>query len=250
MLAKGYLLAVVFTLLTSSWQVAAGEVRVAVASNFYLPMQKLAALFEEQTGHRVRLSSGSTGRHYAQIRQGAPFDIFFAADSLRPEKLQQEGRVRPDERFTYALGQLAFWFPGWKTGTQATYQQLLQAGEFEHLALANPKLAPYGVAAKEVLLRLGLWDRLKPGIVMGENIAQTYQFIQSGSAQAGFVAYSQLLQQGQSKGRAWLVNNQDYTPVIQQAVVLKHNEAVDDFVTFMQSTKVKMLIRDYGYGTP
>jgi molybdate transport system substrate-binding protein len=192
---------------------------------------------------------GSTGKHYAQIKNGAPFDAFFAADVRRPELLEKEGVALPGSRFTYAIGKLVLWSP--KTGYVDPDASILERGEFHHLAIANPKLAPYGKAAQEILQALGLWDRHSGRLVRGENIGQTFQFVDSGNAEFGFVAYSQVKHPNQPiKGSFWEVPQSLYTPIKQQAVLLKDKEAARVFLSFVRSDEALKIIHDYGYDTP
>ena len=187
-------------------------------------MTVLARSFEESTGHQVKLVFGSTGKHYAQVRNGAPFDVFFSADIERPRLLEEEGIAIAGSRFTYAIGKLVLWSP------MADYVDskgnVLEKGEFNYLAIANPVLAPYGRAAKEVLQSRGLWSEMKGKAVRGENIGQAFQFVNSGNAELGFVALSQVTKINQPiEGSFWKVPQGLYTPIEQQAVLLKENEA-------------------------
>jgi len=230
-------------------QLMAEEIHVAVASNFGNAIKGLSQSFEQKTGHKVTLIFGSTGKHYAQIKNGAPFDAFFAADSKRPELLEKEGVVLPGTRFTYAVGKIILWSP--KNGYVDSEGKVLEKGNFRRLAIANPKLAPYGKAAQEVLQVRGLWNGLKGSIVRGENIGQTFQFIKSGNAQLGFVAYSQVKRPGHSiAGSWWEVPQALYTPIVQQAVLLKENEAARAFLKYVKSEVSLGIIHGFGYGTP
>ncbi len=245
------LLAVVLTTFAPDVS-AQNEIRVAVASNFSHAMTVIAGRFEANTGHPVVLSFGSTGKHYAQIVNGAPFDAFFAADAGRPERLEEEGVAVAGSRFTYALGKLVLWSR--KKGYVDPDAAVLKRG-FHRMAVANPKLAPYGKAAEEILRTLGLWETLSPRIVRGENISQTYQFVYTGNAELGFVAYSQIIRPGQStaeqiEGSFWEVPQTLYSPIEQQAVLLTDNETVRDFLSYVRSEEVLKIIRDSGYGTP
>ena len=169
----------------------ADEVQVAVAANFTAPMQKIAADFEKDTGHKAQLAFGATGKFYAQIKNGAPFEILLSADDTTPEKLEKEGAGVANSRFTYAIGTLVLWSP--KAGFVDDKGEVLSKGEFKHLSIANPKLAPYGQAAIEALTALKLLDAVQPKFVQGENIAQTHQFVATGNAELGFVALSQVM---------------------------------------------------------
>ncbi|WP_426209248.1 molybdate ABC transporter substrate-binding protein [Massilia sp. TWP1-3-3] len=227
----------------------ADDVQVAVAANFTAPMKDIAALFEQETGHKVLTSFGSTGKFYAQIQHGAPFDILLAADDETPARLEKEGTAVPHTRFTYAIGKLVLWsaLPALVDDKGA----VLKNGTFTHLSIANPKLAPYGAAAVEVLQKLDLYSALEPKLVQGENIAQTHQFVVSGAAPLGFVAMSQVFEGGKLKsGSAWVVPAAMYTPIRQDAVVLlpgKGKRAVDAFVKYLKGDKARAVIRSYGY---
>jgi molybdate transport system substrate-binding protein len=238
----------VAVLLTTA-QARAAEIRIAVASNFTSAIAGLSKNFELETGHRVKIIFGSTGKHYAQIKNGAPFDAFFAADIRRPELLENEGIAIAGSRFTYAIGQLVLWSP--KPGYIDAKADVLKQNHFNHVSIANPKLAPYGRAAQQALETQGLWQTIKPKIVQGENIGQAFQFVSSGNAELGFVALAQISQPGQPiHGSWWLVPQSLYTPIAQQAVLLKDNEAARAFMAFIKSDKSLALIRSFGYGTP
>ena len=244
-----YVLLVVVTMMLVAGRSMAETTRIAVASNFTDAIGAIVERFETGTGHKVTLSFGSTGKHYAQIRNGAPFDAFFAADRRRPELLEEEGVALPGTRFTYAVGRLVLWSP--RTEVVDPEGRVLERGEFRHLAVANPKLAPYGRAAEEVLRARGLWDRLSGQLVRGENIGQTFQFVKSGNAELGFVAYSQLKRPNHPiEGSFWRVPQALYTPIEQQAVLLKDSEAARSFLSFVRSAESVTLIREYGYETP
>lgn len=230
-------------------QAMAAEIRVAAASNFTHAIKASARQFEAATGHRVMLAFGSTGKHYAQISNGAPFDVFFAADSKRPKLLEQEGIAIPGSRFTYALGKLVLWSP--KSGYVDADGRILERVEFRHLAIANPKLAPYGWAAREVLEARGLWEELKGRLVRGENIGQAFQFVASENAELGFVARSQLVRPGRAiAGSYWDIPPELYSPIEQQAVLLQDSEAARAFLSFVRSEEAIRIIRDHGYEAP
>lgn len=240
-------------LLSALAQIAqAGEVNAAVAANFTAPAQQIAALFQQETGHTVKLSFGSSGKFYAQIKAGAPFDVLIAADEKVPQNLEQDGLVAKDSRFVYAIGKLVLWSaqPGYVDAKAA----VLGKKAYNKLALADPKLAPYGQAAKETLEALGLWSSVQPKIVTGENITQTYQFAASGNAELAFVALSQITKDGKiSDGSYWLVPANLYTPIKQGAVQLsaaKDAAAAKAFLTFLKSPKAVAVIRGFGYELP
>lgn len=229
---------------------ALGEgLRVAVASNFIPPARALSELYEKQTGHSVTLIPGSTGKHYAQIVQGAPFQVFLAADLERPQLLEGRGLTVPGSRFTYALGKLVLWSP--RADLVDSQGDVLKRSDFRHLALANPRLAPYGEAAQAVLAARGLWQPLQNKMVRGESIGQAYQFVASGNAELGFVAYSQVYSPGQPfEGSVWKIPAELYPAIEQQAVLLEDTEAARGFLEFVASAQGRNLIREYGYGIP
>lgn len=233
--------------LVSAVGVQAGEVSVAVAANFTAPMQRIAAQFEADTGHKAVLSFGATGKFYAQIKNGAPFDVLLAADDETPARLEKEGQG--GSRTTYAIGKLVLWSK--QPGLVDDRGEVLKAARFERLALADPKLAPYGAAAVEAMTRLGVLDALRPKLVQGENIAQTYQFVATGNAQLGFVALSQVWADGKLKeGSAWLVPGSLYSPIRQDAILLnkgKDNPAAAALLQYLRGAKAAGIIRAYGY---
>lgn len=235
--------------LALSASLRAAEVQVAVAANFTAPMQKLAVDFEKATGHQAKLSFGATGKFYAQIKNGAPFEVLLAADDETPAKLEKEGLAVSGSRFTYAIGQLALWSA--KPGYVDARGAVLKQGTFGHLAIANPKLAPYGAAAVESLTRLGLIGSVEGKFVQGENIAQTYQFVSTGNAELGFVVLSQIVEDGKLKsGSAWIVPTGLHSPIRQDAVVLtlgKANPAAASLVQFLKSDMARAVIKSYGY---
>jgi len=229
-------------------QSSADEIRIATASNFRNAMTALAEQFEAETEHEITLIFGSTGKHFAQIKHGAPFDAFFAADSERPQRLEQEGLAITGSRFTYATGKLALWSP--MAGYVDSSGDILARGTFRHLAIANPKLAPYGRAAREVLEWLGAWDNLSARLVRGENIAQAFQFVSSGNAELGFVAWSQLLRGDQPiDGSYWLVPDSWYQAIEQQAVLLRDTDAGRAFMVFVRGDTAARIIDSRGYET-
>jgi molybdate transport system substrate-binding protein len=228
----------------------AEEVRVAVAANFAAPMEKIAGEFARDTGHRALISSGATGKFYAQIRNGAPFEVLLSADDTTPARLEQEGLGVAGSRFTYAIGRLVLWSP--KQGYVDSHGEVLKKGGFRHLAVANPKLAPYGRAAQEVLEKMALWQPLQPRLVLGENIAQTWQFVASGNAELGFVALSQIKTEGgEPPGSFWIVPQTLHAPIRQDAVLLaKGKPAAEQLMKYLISDKAKAIIRRYGYELP
>ena len=228
----------------------ADEVSVAVAANFTAPMQKIAADFEKATGHKAQLVFGSTGKFYSQIKAGAPFQLLLAADDETPTRLVKEGDGLAASQFTYAVGKLILWSP--KPGYVDDKGEVLKAGKFEHLSLANPKLAPYGLAATEALKALGLSDGLQSRIVMAENITQAQQYVVSGNAELGFIAFSQIHKEGGKlmDGSYWLVPSQLYSPIRQDAVILakgKGSAATEALAQYLKLDAAKTIIKSYGY---
>jgi molybdate transport system substrate-binding protein len=227
----------------------ADEVQVAVAANFTTPMKTIAADFEKATGHKAILSFGATGKFYAQITNGAPFDILLAADDETPKKLDNEKSTVAGSRFTYAIGKLVLWSA--KPDAVDAKGEILTNGNFAHLAIAAPKLAPYGLAAQETLTRLGLYDKLQPKIVTGESIGQTFTFVQTGNAELGFVALSQVVEGGKIKsGSGWIVPANLHNPIRQDGVILakgKDNKAAAALMDYLKSEPAKAVIRSYGY---
>lgn len=227
----------------------AAEVAVAVAANFTAPMQKIAAAFEQDTGHKARLSFGATGKFYAQIANGAPFGVLLAADATTPEKIARAGLGDGATRFTYAIGQLVLWSK--QPGYVDAEGKVLARSDWQHIAIANPKLAPYGQAAMQTLDKLGLTAQVQPRVVTGENIGQTYQFAASGNAQLGFVALSQVMEGGRLReGSAWVVPAGMHEPIRQDAIVLRPgqgNEAAVALMQYLRGDKARAIIRTYGY---
>jgi molybdate transport system substrate-binding protein len=236
-------------LCVQAWSAQADEVQVAVAANFAGPFQKISADFASDTGHKAVAISGSTGKFYTQIKEGAPFEVLLAADDDTPRKLEDEGLAVKGQRFTYARGKLVLWSA--KAGVVDDKGEVLNKGAFTHLALANPKLAPYGAAGVETLKALGLYEAVAPKIVQGDNIAQTLQFISSGNAELGFVALSQVAPPDKpASGSWWVVPGKLYTPILQDAALLKkgeHNAAAAALLKYLRSDKARALIKSYGY---
>lgn len=244
--------------LTAHALVQAENVHIAVASNFTHTMKELITAFEQQSTHTVKASYGSSGKIYAQIKHGAPFDIFFSADESKPAILFDEG-LTYNKPFTYAFGALALWSNNPQFKGQ-DLKQKLQSGEFNKLAVANPKLAPYGIAAMDVLDNLNLREATKSKWVKGENIAQTYQFVATANADLGFIALSQVISQQKSQANNapagyWLVPSHLYTPIRQDAVLLKNaallkdKTAAAEFIQFLNLPSSQHIIQSYGYKT-
>jgi molybdate transport system substrate-binding protein len=231
--------------------VHADEVSVAVAANFTAPMKLIAAKFENETGHKVVASFGSTGRFYAQIKNAAPFEVLLAADDETPTRLIKEGAAKAGTQFTYAIGKLVLWSA--KAAVVDGAGEVLKNGGFDHIALADPKLAPYGAAAVETMKALGVHDALQAKIVTAENITQAHQFISTGNAALGFVALSQVLKNGRIEGSTWLVPANLYTQIRQDAVLLdkgKGKPAAEALVSFLKTDKAKSVIKSFGYELP
>ena len=227
----------------------AQTVQVAVAANFTSAMKQIAESFEKDTGHKVQLSSGATGKFYAQIKSGAPFDVFLSADDETPARLETEGTTVAGSRFTYATGRLVLWSP--RAGVVDARGDVLRANAFRNIAIAAPKLAPYGAAAVETLTRLGLLAAVEPKFVQGESIGQTFNFVSSGNAELGFIALSQVFENGQLKsGSGWVVPATLHSPLRQDAVQLarsKGNPAAGALMQYLKTDRVRAIIRAYGY---
>jgi molybdate transport system substrate-binding protein len=223
----------------------AGQSNIAVAANFTEAAKEIAAAFKAKTGHDAVLSFGATGQLYTQITQGAPFDVVLSADTERPKKAVDDGLGVAESRFTYAIGKLVLWS---KNPNLVKGEDTLKGGAFAKLAIANPVAAPYGAAAVETMKALKLDEALQPKIVQGNSIAQTFQFIDTGNAELGFVALSQLA--GKSEGSRWMVPQAVYSPIKQDAVLLKRgvaNEAATAFMSFLKGTEARAIIGKYGY---
>lgn len=235
--------------LAASAMTMAAEVKVAVAANFAGPMKDIAAAFESQTGHKLVLTPGATGKFYAQISNGAPFEVFLSADDETPAKLEKEGKVVAGSRFTYAVGRLILWSP--KEGVPTEGGEVLKAGSFRFLSIANPKVAPYGMAAVQTMQKLGVLTKLEPKVVQGENISQTHQFVTTGNADLGFVALSQVWQNGRLKsGSGWIVPETYHDALRQDAVLLeagKLSDAAKALMSFLKSDKAREIMAAYGY---
>jgi molybdate transport system substrate-binding protein len=239
-------LAGALSLIMGASSAMAAETKVAVAANFTEPAKEIAAKFESATGHKVVLSFGSSGQFYTQIANGAPYEVFLSADSERPTKAEADGLAVAGTRFTYATGRLVLFSktPGLVDAKGA----VLKKGGFEKLAIADPKAAPYGQAAVETLTKLKLYDALKPKIVTGSSITQAYQYVQTGAAELGFVALSQVI--NETGGSRWVVPAADHTPIDQQAVLLKTGSdsiAAKAFLQFLKGKDAKAIIKRYGY---
>ena len=237
-------------LVLAAWLVTsptrAAETQVAVAANFTEPAKEIAAAFKAQSGHTAILSFGSSGEFYAQMAHGAPYQVFLSADAERPTKAEQDGLGVAGTRFTYAVGRIVLYSrtPGLVDGAGA----VLAVGKFAKLAIADPGAAPYGAAAVQTMKKRGVYDRVKPRIVTGTSIGQTYQFVQTGAAELGFVAYSQVIDV--AGGSRWLVPSSDHASINQQAILLypgQNDPAAKAFLDFLKSPAAVAIIKKYGY---
>jgi molybdate transport system substrate-binding protein len=237
------------SLLVMHGRIQAAEISIAVAANFTDATRQIVPLFEQATGHTVKLSFGSTGKLYAQIENGAPFEVFLAADSQRPIKAEKAGLAVAGSRFVYAQGRLVLWSS--KPGLFSDGEAYLKTAGMPRLAIANPKTAPYGLAAQQVLQHLGAWSQLQPRLVRGDSIAQTFQFVATGNAEAGIVAYSQVKAWHGMSGSEWVIPRDYYAPINQAAVLLKKgatNPAAKAFLDFLKGNAARKVIKGYGYG--
>jgi len=243
------LISIFIAFVVTATSVQAAEVNVAVAANFTAPMQKIAAEFEKDTGHKAILSFGSTGKFYTQIQNGAPFQVLLTADDTTPVRLEQEGLGVKESIFTYAIGKLVLWSK--RSNYVDDKGEILKTGKFDRLALADPKLAPYGAAAIETMTKMGVLAQLTPKFVQGENISQTFQFISTENAQLGFVALSQVFVDGKiTEGSAWVVPANLYAPIRQDAILLgkgKDDAAALALLSYLKTDKAKAVIRSFGY---
>ncbi|MDG2139872.1 MAG: molybdate ABC transporter substrate-binding protein [Gammaproteobacteria bacterium] len=247
---KIFLIAGLYFCFISPQLVTAESLTIAVASNFADTAKHLVEKFEANSGHDVQLITGSSGRFFAQISNGAPFDIFLSADREKPIALVEAGFARSESRFTYAIGRLALWSRDEMLVSGDA--SVLQTDKFKRIAIANPRLAPYGIAASEVLNKYGLYDEIRARLVQGENIAQAYQFVFTGNAELGFVALSQVME-GRTliSGSAWIIPEELHRPIRQDAVILAHGmggSAAEAFMNFMKTPESRAVIASYGYG--
>jgi molybdate transport system substrate-binding protein len=241
-----------YGLLAWGYKAVAGEATIAVASNFIKPMAALVKEFEVYSPYKLRVVYGSSGRLFAQISNGAPFDVFLSADSLKPARLIEDGYGVAGSQRTYAIGRLALWSN--KAGVSVKNEDILSNGAFRAIAIANPRLAPYGLAAKQSLESMGLWEQLKSKLVQGENISQTYQFVFTANADVGFVSYSQLeIQNGAEATNYWLIPSEYHEAITQDSVLLERgadNKASLEFIEFLKSDSAIKLIESFGYLRP
>lgn len=246
-ISKSILLALLSLMLTAP--VLAADLHLAVAANFTAPMEQLKPLFEKASGHKLIISYGTVGKFYAQIKQGAPFELLISADDETPIRLEKDGLALPETRFTYAIGKLMLWSA--KPGLVDARGEVLKQADFKRLAIASPKLAVYGAAGVEVLKKLGVYEQLQAKFVFGENITQTYQFIATANADLGFVALSQIYKNGSyAAGSHWQVPSNLYPQIRQDAVLLakgRDNPAGKALLAFLKTQETKKIIRSYGY---
>lgn len=246
-ISKGILLALLSLMLAAP--VLAADLHLAVAANFTAPMEQLKPLFEKASGHKLIISYGTVGKFYAQIKQGAPFELLISADDETPIRLEKDGLALPETRFTYAIGKLMLWSA--KPGLVDARGEVLKQADFKRLAIASPKLAVYGAAGVEVLKKLGVYEQLQAKFVFGENITQTYQFIATANADLGFVALSQIYKNGSyAAGSHWQVPSNLYPQIRQDAVLLakgRDNPAGKALLAFLKTQETKKIIRSYGY---
>jgi molybdate transport system substrate-binding protein len=237
-------------LLTAASPARAGEALAAVAANFAEVMDELVPMFEQRSGHRLAATTGSTGKLYAQVAAGAPFQVLLSADAKTPERLESEGLAVAGTRFTYAIGRLALWSSD-ADRVGADGRSALAASDLRHIAIANPDLAPYGWAAREALQNLGLWGALQSKVVVGENIGQTHSLVATGNAQLGLIALSAVLSpRAASRGSHWVVPQDLFTPIRQDAILLRpgaDNAAARAFLDFLKSPEARQVIERYGY---
>ncbi|MGE4483139.1 molybdate ABC transporter substrate-binding protein [Acidocella sp.] len=241
-------MAALAVLILSPAMARAASTSIAVAANFTAPAKRLAAAFELKTGDNLVLSFGSSGQFLTEITQGAPYDIFLSADAKRPQKLAAMGLADQSSLFTYAVGKLVLYSA--KPGYVDAQGKVLASDGFAHIAIADPKTAPYGAAGIDTLKAMGLYDKLASKIVIGKSISQTYQFVATGNAELGFVAYSQVV--NVKTGSKWLVPDSDYQPIVQDAVLLKPGETdpvAKAFLAYLKTPEALAVIRSYGYGT-
>jgi molybdate transport system substrate-binding protein len=246
-------LSVVFSL-CAPMAAGAGErgALVAVAANFAEAMRDIETAFEAQGVHTVTVTTGSTGKLYAQITKGAPFDVFLSADQKTPALLESNGGAVAGTRFTYAIGRLALWSAD-PALIGPDGPDILASDAVRHIAIANPELAPYGAAAREALVALKLWDRVRTKLVLGENVGQAFAMVASGSATAGFVAHSAVAVAGAEsvgKGSVWVVPQPLFTPIRQDAVLLSHgagNAAAKALLDFLKTPQAKTIMERHGY---
>jgi molybdate transport system substrate-binding protein len=243
---------IILVIISSTSWVSAAEFNLAVATNFHNTTKKLVKLFAKRTGHQAIITAGSTGNLYKQLKeQSAAFDVFLSADAETPQRIEKEGLGIANTRFSYAVGKLVLWSPQEKFVDAKG--EVLQKGEFEHISIANPQVGPYGVIAQETMTNLNIWEQLQPKLLLHKNMTTTYQTIQTGKSQLGFVALSMLNPNRRIEGSFWIVPTNLYTPIKQQAILLqagKNNETAIAFLDFLKTPRARITIESYGYGLP
>lgn len=248
---RGHAAAILLLSLVST-PLCAAEISAAVAANFAAPMERIAALFHKESGHSVKVSLAASGKLYTQIKGGAPFDVFLSADEEIPKRLLQEGLAVSGSRFIYATGRLVLWSV--QPGLVDDKGAVLNAGKFEKLAYANPVVSPYGVAAKETLTKLTMWNAMQKKLKKGEDVTQAYQLAATENADLAFIALSQVMRDGKmTAGSWWLVPPELHNPIRQSAVLLsgsKEQAAAKALLAFLKSDKAKVVMRGFGYETP
>lgn len=247
-----YVAAVVMCLGLTSLPAQAGEVRVAAASNFAAPLERIALLFQQESGHTLKVSLDASGKLYAQVKSGEPFDVFLSADEELPKLLLQDGLAVGGSRFIYATGRLVLWSA--QAGLVDDKGAVLNKGNFNKLAIANPRFSPYGVAAKETLTKLTMWNSIQGKLSKGENVAQTYQLAATEKADLAFIALSQVMRDGKvTEGSWWLVPSELHKPIRQSAVLLpaaKDPVAAKAFLAFLKGEKARVVMSGFGYELP
>lgn len=248
----GFALALAALSLLAGAPAHADDALVAVAANFAGAVEAIGEAFARDTGHSIQVTTGATGKLYAQIGEGAPFAILLSADAKTPAKLEAEGMAVAGTRFTYAVGKLSLWSAD-SGRIGADPQAALMSADTLHVAIANPDLAPYGVVAREALTAMGLWETIQPKMVMGENVGQTFSMVDSGAAQMGFIATSAVQAPGKEPlGSRYDVPQELFNPILQDAVLLKAGEgnvAAIAFLDYLKGDKAKAIIASFGYGT-
>ena len=241
-----------FLFISISMPACAAEVSAAVAANFAAPMQRIAALFHKESGHTVKLSLAASGKLYAQIKGGAPFDVFLSADEELPKRLLQEGLAVAGSRFVYATGRLVLWSA--QPGLVDEKGAVLNSGNFDKLAYANPSYSPYGIATRETLTKLTMWNAMQKKLKKGDDVAQAYQLAASESADMAFIALAQVMRDGKvATGSWWIVPPELHKPIRQSAVLLsgaKEPAAAQALLAFLQSEKARAVMRGFGYEVP
>ena len=227
----------------------ADEINIAVAADFAPTAAKIIEIFEKETDHKIHIVTASTTKLSAQIQNGSPMSAFLAADKEHPKMLEEKGIAIKHSRFTYAIGHIYLWS---QNPTLIDKQgDVLNKGDFKHLAIANPIFAPYGKAAQEALTNLHVWEKLQGKLVIGESVAQAFQFVKSGNAQLGIIASSYLVEPGKKiPGSFWVIPQDDYNPLVQQAVLLEKNPVAEEFLKFLKSSQAQLIIEGHGYSTP